>query len=429
VTDPSNGLQAFKAVPVNNQLVSIPLPPTGGLTKFIRPAFCDGRVYVSDSKGNVICLGSPVALPLQCSQPVDYGNVNIGSSAMQTITCKALIAITSVNGCTTGDTNWKCINSTLPKGSIAQGATFSFPVTWDLTHATVSDIPNASFGRVQPGVASTSLDIYTTNAAPQYSTIYPISLVGTEVSSGAYLTIIPVEVDLGGVVLGSGGTNSMLTGSVVVSNVGSQVLTFVGLAWTPNVDPNDGRVAFTNITATSGDLGNGFNSNSFPVVGTTIAQGKSLTIPLKFTAVKTGTYTTFVQFWTNGGSSYVLLSASVATAPIADIAVSFPEGYRSSQPLIMDFGDIFAGTTQTRNIKICNSGGSALSITKSKPPDESEVFAPNEATDLHEGQNIDAGTCALGQVTVNAAPLGVNRPDHTVSGNWILNTEYAARFL
>lgn len=59
VTDPQTGLLAFNAVPVNNQLVALTLPPTGGLAKFIRPAFGDGRVYISDSKGVVTCLGSP----------------------------------------------------------------------------------------------------------------------------------------------------------------------------------------------------------------------------------------------------------------------------------------------------------------------------------------------------------------------------------
>lgn len=417
-------MQAFQAVPVNGKLVPIPLPPTGGLTKFIRPSFGDGRVYVSDSNGNVICLGSPVALPLQCTQPVDFGSVNIGSSVTRTITCKALIAIAAVRGCTTGDANWKCDNSTLPKGSLGQDATFSFPVTWDLTHAHVTDTPNTSFGKVQPGVSSTSLEIYTTNVVPQYSNVYPISLSGTEVAAGPYLSITPVEVDMGGVIVSSGGTDSELTASVVISNVGSQILIIVGSAWTLNFDPADGSVTYTNITAPSANFGNGFSSNSFPAIGTTIAPGKSVSVPLKFTTTHTGAYTTFVQVWTNGGSGYVLLSASAATAPVANISVSLPGGgYRSGTPLIMDFGHVTAGTSQTRNIKICNSGGSALLITKSKPPDDDELFAPNAATDLHESQNIDAGTCALGQVTINAAPVGVNRPDRNVSGVWILNTE------
>ena len=89
-------------MPVNSQLVQIPLSATGGLNKFIRPTFGDALVYVTDFNSNIICLGAPVALPLQCSTPVDFGNVNIGSTATQNVTCTALIAITSIDGCNTG---------------------------------------------------------------------------------------------------------------------------------------------------------------------------------------------------------------------------------------------------------------------------------------------------------------------------------------
>jgi iron transport multicopper oxidase len=50
-------------------------------------------------------------------------------------------------------------------------------------------------------------------------------------------------------------------------------------------------------------------------------------------------------------------------------------------------------------------------------------LAPNSAVDLHEGQTIDVNDCADGQVSIVAAPLGVNRLDHVVSDVWILNTD------
>lgn len=57
ISDPNAGLKAYNAVPVNGILTPIPIPPTGGLNKFQRPAFGDGRLYVSDTNGNVICMG------------------------------------------------------------------------------------------------------------------------------------------------------------------------------------------------------------------------------------------------------------------------------------------------------------------------------------------------------------------------------------
>ena len=424
VTDPNAGIQAFNAVPVNGILTQLSLPPTGGLNKFQRPAFGDGRLYVSDTNGNVICLGSPVALPLQCSQPANFGDLAIGSTSTQIINCTALIAITKINGCKTGDATFQCDNSTLPAGSLAQGATFSFPVAWNLTQASINDAQNASFGKVTPGVESTSLDIYTTNAAAQYSNILPVSLIGNTVSKVPFLSISPPEIDFGGIVVGSAAAASGLTANVIISNLGLQALTFTGAAWTSTLDA---PIAYTNITANpdgSSKIGNGFSATSLPQVGDTLASGASITVPLKFLANVTGSYTSFLELWTTGGAGNAFLTGSASTAPIANISVSTVEGgWDYSSPVVMNFGNVLAGTTVTSNIRICNSGGSALTITKSKPPIDTELLAPNAGVDLHEAQTIDVNSCALGAVSIVAAPLGVNHLDHTVSDVWILNTE------
>ncbi|KAJ8066890.1 hypothetical protein OCU04_004276 [Sclerotinia nivalis] len=422
ISDPNAGLKAYNAVPVNGILTPISLPPTGGLNKFQRPAFGDGRLYVSDTNGNVICLGSPVALPLQCTQPVDFGQVAIGSTGTQIINCTAQIAITSVNGCATGDKTWQCVNSTLPQGPLAQGANFSFPVTWNLTQASINDAQNASFGHVLPGVARTSLDLYTTNAIPKYSTLVPVSLSGTTVSKGPFLDIAPAEVDLGGIVVGSQSALTGLSGTVIISNIGAQVMNIYGSAWTPNIAPDDGDPKYTNIT--NGNLGNGFSTTAIPRAGDTIASGGSVTVPLNFISNTTGAYSTFVEFWTDGGNGNAFITGSASTAPIANISIATIEGgWDFSEPVVMNFGNVLAGKTVTSYIRICNSGGSALLITKSKPPIDTELLAPNSAVDLHEGQVIEVNTCATGAVSIVAAPLGVNRLDHTVSDVWILNTD------
>lgn len=337
------------------------------------------------------------------------------------VNCTALIAITSINGCSTGDATWQCSNSTLPKGALAKGASFQFPVTWNLTQSSINDAQNASFGKVLPGSVSTALNIYTTNDVPKYSNILPISLSGNTVSKTAFLTITPPEVDMGGIVVGSQGAESGLSASVILSNVGAQTLTFSGSAWTFSVDSGDGPIQFTNIT--DGDLGSGFSSSSLPQKGSVLQTNEAVTIPIKFLANQTGSYSTFLYYWTTGGEGYVLLTGSASTAPIATISISNLEGYDFSKPAAMDFANVQAGTTVSRNIRICNSGGSALTITKSKPPVQLELLAPNHGVDLHEAQTIDVNACALGEVSIVAAPLGVNRPDHTVSDEWILNTE------
>ena len=104
VTDVEAGLKAYKAIPDSDgNLVRINIPPTGGLNKFLRPAFGDGRVYVTDNKARVICLGSPVSLPLNCTWPRDFGDVTFGSTKTLKVDCTALIAITKINGASTLD--------------------------------------------------------------------------------------------------------------------------------------------------------------------------------------------------------------------------------------------------------------------------------------------------------------------------------------
>jgi hypothetical protein len=55
LADVNHGLVAYKAVPVGGTLQPITLPVTGGLTKDRRPAFGNGRVYVS-SQASLIAL-------------------------------------------------------------------------------------------------------------------------------------------------------------------------------------------------------------------------------------------------------------------------------------------------------------------------------------------------------------------------------------
>ena len=48
VTDVDGGLKAYKAVPDSTgKLTRLNIPPTGGLNKFQRPGFGDGRLYVT----------------------------------------------------------------------------------------------------------------------------------------------------------------------------------------------------------------------------------------------------------------------------------------------------------------------------------------------------------------------------------------------
>ncbi|KAL8835845.1 MAG: hypothetical protein Q9170_003168 [Blastenia crenularia] len=426
VTDVDGGLKAYKAVPdASGNLVRINIPPTGALNKFQRPAFGDGRLYVTDNNARLICMGSPVSIPLNCTGPVNFGDVTLGDTKTVQVRCTALIPITKLNGLATQDATFQVSNSSLPQGSLVTGAQFSFPVTWNLTQESIKDAAGASFGAVSPGVKTSSLVISTTNGVAQYSNSLPITLQGNEVSSAAFLSLTPAEVDLGGIVVGSPGAATGLDSAFIISNIGSSPLKIIGYAYTgTEIDGGDGGVTYTNTTdSKSGTIiGNGFTSTDLPAVGSTVAAGQSFTVPINFNANNVGNYQSLFNIWTNGGTKYVLLTGSATTAPIAKLAVETSEGGWDTSG-IMDFGTVNAGTTKTRRLRICNVGGSALLITKSKPPIQAELRAENPSSDLHEGQSIPATECAYAPIDIAAAPEAPNNPPHDVSDVWILNTD------
>jgi hypothetical protein len=139
MTDPNAGIRAWYAVPKSDgTMKSIPMPQIGGVVKFQRPVFGDGRVYTTDSTGVLYCLGSPVNLPLNCSTPLDFGDVALGSSSTQILSCTALTNINQIVSVQTSDANFVVRLSDLPKGAIAAGQKFSFPVVWNLTTTVVA---------------------------------------------------------------------------------------------------------------------------------------------------------------------------------------------------------------------------------------------------------------------------------------------------
>ncbi|KAL8990552.1 MAG: hypothetical protein Q9169_008093, partial [Polycauliona sp. 2 TL-2023] len=399
-----------------------------GLNKFQRPAFGDGRLYVSGTS-KVICMGSPVSLPLNCTGPVDFGDVTIGTAKTVQVSCQALIPITKINGLTTGDKTYQASNASLPQGPLKQGDTFSFPVTWNLTEAAIKDTPGGSFASVSPGVKTSFLTIATTNGVAQYSNSLPITLQGNEVSNAAFLSLSPPEVDFGGIVVGSPGAATGLDSSFIISNIGSSPLKIIGYGWSgadmDDDEGGDGYVSsYTNVTRTAegASLGEGFTSINLPAVGSILAAGKSLTVPINFNSDEVGNYQSVFNIWTNGGTKYVLLTGSATTSPIAKLATETSEGGWDTSG-IMDFGTVVAGTTATRRLRIRNEGGSPLQITKSKPPVQQELRAENPTSDLHEGQSIAAGECAYAPVDIAAAPTTPNVASHDVSDVWVLNTD------
>ncbi|KAI9790075.1 MAG: hypothetical protein M1816_005545 [Peltula sp. TS41687] len=411
VADVDAGLRAYRAIPdASGKLPKINLPPTPKLNKFQRPAFGDGRVYISDPNGGVMCLGAPVTQALSCSSPVSFDSVSAGSTAIRTVNCTTLVPIKSFAGLTTSDATWQAKNSSLPQGSLAQNEKFQFSVTWNLTASLIGD--------QSPGGKSGSLTIYTSGAKP-----VQIQLTGTQVSAKSLLGLNPQQVDFGGTVFSPGSTSAPLRASFNIANSGSQSLTITGYAYSTTADP---PVEYNNVTqvANGVQVSPNFVSNNLPAVGSQVAAGQSTAVSVEFNADRVGNFDNIFTVWSDGGSQFILMTASATSPSTGELSISTPDGGWDVNVLELDFGRVQAGEKVTRQIRICNRGGGLLRITKSKPPVQPELHAVRPTSDFPEGQTIAAGQCATGDVEVAPSPsTDPDSPDRDISDSWTFNAD------
>ncbi|KAI8300544.1 hypothetical protein K4K61_009660 [Colletotrichum sp. SAR11_59] len=405
VADVNVGLQAFRAVPQDGVMVPITLPSTQGSNKFQRPVFGDGRVFMNVNNNRLVALGSPVNPAVNCTSPVDFGSLEAGSTASVTVNCKANVALTKVNGCTAADPTFTCSNSTLPQGAVAAGASFSLNVTWDLSNPAVP---------IVPGVLSSAVTLSISPPA-EYATSVLVSVQGTVVKQGAFLSATPSDIAFGRLVLRDAPDG--LTGTALIQNVGNGTLTFTGFAWQTNSSD------YANFTS-DGGLGSGFSSTNFPTVGSTLESGKSLTVALRFLRETPGSYLSKITIWSNGGTAVLTLSASVNDPPAVSFEVSNGSGgWTVLSNYTVSYGNVVAGGLVDKQIRVCNKGDAPLTITISKPPATSQLFALNPNNELTEGTQVVGGSCSIGSVGLHAAPVQPNHPAQALRATWTLSTD------
>ncbi|KAK0730385.1 hypothetical protein B0H67DRAFT_30427 [Lasiosphaeris hirsuta] len=199
-------------------------------------------------------------------------------------------------------------------------------------------------------------------------------------------------------------------------------MTILGMAWrvgNESTSPHN-NVNFSGSKAT---FGLGFSAASFLAPGRVLAVGETIGVPLFFNASTAGSYSISVKIWLDGGVDEVLISASAGIPAIASIAVSKEGGWDNRVLVALDFGEVLAGTTVTKQLRICNVGGSVLTITKSKPPVSPQLTAANPCGEFLEGQNIAIGSCAYATVAVYAGTVQQNHAAQHINLTWVLNTD------
>jgi iron transport multicopper oxidase len=348
-------LRAYDPLPVEGKPVLRFSAPIGTSSKFAIPGIGAGRVYVGTRDGRVLGFGSPVT-PLLTGPATSFPTTTISDSSQKTLTLTATTALT-LSGLTSSSPQFQIGTPTqaLP-AQMTAGQKIQIPVT---------------FAPTQTGLIGATVTAETDRGTVSFA------LSGTGQSPNAQLEATPAVLSLGGATVGG----QPLSGTATFKNVGAKPLTInaVTLPQAP------------------------FGATGVPAPGATISPGGSLSINVTFAPSEAGNFTGEIGLETTAGYRAVGISASAGSRGALRIS--------SEQS---NFGGVELGKTATRSFTVSNTGGTAVTIFKSKPP-SGGAFAATPPTQLPEDSTIAAGESLT--VTVAFTPTQVG----PASGVWIIN--------
>jgi Abnormal spindle-like microcephaly-assoc'd, ASPM-SPD-2-Hydin/PQQ-like domain len=346
-------LRAYDPVPVSGQPVLRWRAPIGTGSKFSTPGVGAGRVYVGTRDGHVLGFGSPVT-PALGGSATEFPATTVGNSIERKLTLTANETLTLAS-LSSSSAQFKLGTPSPPLHStLTTGQTVEVPITFTPT----------TTGPLGATVTATTGSGKTATFAASGSGQAPTAL----------LEVTPPLVTFGGTTVGG-----ELSGSATFRNVGGSSLSIeeVELPSPP------------------------FGAEGVPAVPSTIAPGHSITITVTFKPTEIGTFGDEIGLDTSGGNEAVGLSGTAA-----------PPGVMQISSEANDFGDVPIGATATKTFTVTNAGGTAVTLTKSKPPDGGAFAA---LTSLAEGTTIQPGASVT--ETVSFAPMQAGQ----ASGVWLIN--------
>ncbi len=348
-------LRAYDAVPEDGVLQLRFSAPIGTASKFNPPGIGDGRVYVGTREGKLFGFGAPSNQPLT-STPLDLGTVDLGDSASGQVVFTARRGVTVTGVSSTGaDFVPGAPTPGLPV-TLAAGNTLTIPVT---------------FTPSRVGIRSAAI-VAQADGAPVSTPVTGIGRTPTPV-----LSVTPEVVSFGGTAV-----NTTVSGTVTLSNVGGADLVLQG------------------VTAP----GAPFSASGVPASGTTVGPGKSVTVTLTFAPTQVGTFIDQLVVDSSAGQETVNLSGSAAQP-----------GNLTLSPASLDFGAVSVGQAKVLEFQVTNTGGSRVTVTKSKPPASGVGFTATDS--LQEGAAIEPGQTQTLHVQFQPAAAG------QVTDHWTINAD------
>jgi iron transport multicopper oxidase len=319
-------LRAYDPVPVEGHPVLRWSAPVGDSAKFALPGVGEGRLYVGTRDGHVLGFGSPVT-PVLTGPATAFGTVTVGESSERTVTLKATEALTlSTLSSSSPQFTLGTPSRPLP-ATLAAGETIEVPVTF--VPSTTGPIAATLTARTSTGKTAT------------------FELSGTGQAAHALLEATPPLVSFEGTTVGG-----RLSETVTFKNVGGEPLTVeqVKMPQAP------------------------FAASGAPAENSTLDPGQSVTVTISFEPSEEGRFTSEMKLVTSGGTKAVGLSGSAGKP-----------GNLQFEGESLDYGAVALGGAVTKSFTITNTGGTKVTITKSKPPSGGWFSA---TTSLPEGTTI-----------------------------------------
>jgi iron transport multicopper oxidase len=348
-------LRAYDPIPVNGRPVLRYSAPVGTASNYSVPGVGAGKLFVGTREGKVLAFGAPVSPPLT-GAALSFPPTTIGKTSEKTLTLTAHEALTVTSlGSSSSQFQLGASAPALP-AKLGAGQTISVPVKF---------VPTQS-GLIGANVTATTSD----------GKEAQIAVSGTGQAEKAELALLPPVLSFQATAIGDERSES-----ATISNGGGEPLTIEQLE-APAAP---------------------FQIEGAPKAGAQIAPGGSITVVVNFHPVQGGMFAGTIGLRTNGGNGQIALSGSAGAPGTLQIASE-----------TTDFGSVLLGATLTKSFTITNTGGTAVPITKSKPPLGSE-FAP--ASELPEGTTIQAGETLTEQVTFAPTQIGF------AQGEWLINGE------